>query len=116
MAATSLPVWADLEYNIHHHGCWSVAGVEAWYVEVRLYRASPHTNQLQPLPYSEHFVHNRRWLGSTAGRAGSLGVPAYLQPVLEPSVLFEARYGSGARRHWGFVGPDCCPYWGLLPH
>ena len=94
MAATSLPVWAHLEYNIHHHGCWSVAGVEAWYVEIRLY--CPQSNQFLPLPYSEHSVYDRRWLGSTAGRTGSLGIPAYLQSVLEPSVLLEARHGVSA--------------------
>ena len=44
MAATSLPFWAHLEHNIHHHGCGSVAGVEAWYVE-RLYCASLYSNQ-----------------------------------------------------------------------
>ena len=45
MAATSLLVRAHLEYNIHHHGCWSMAGVEAWYVELWLYRTNPFSIQ-----------------------------------------------------------------------
>lgn len=50
----------------------------------------------KPLPYCKHSVYNCRWLGSTAGRTGSLGIPAYLQSVLEPTFLFKARHGVSA--------------------
>ena len=96
MAAASLLVWAHLEYNIHHHGCGSMASVEAWYVKIRLCHMSPYSNHSKPLPYSEHSVYIGRWLGSTAGCTGSLGIPACLQSVLEPTVLFEARHGISA--------------------